>query len=175
MAANPIDRVAKSLEEILPSGSQSPHLSGAETPPPFAWGGASPGEPATPQSGKRKTRLACLTSGGDSAGMNAAVRAVVKMAIARSVSLARLGSGTRSTDAARDVVPCALGGLATDSAVLYELTAACPAGLRELYGRRERARTLISAWEGHGPRWRHDHPGSIYGPEQRPAEYEQAR
>lgn len=89
MAANPLDRVAQTLEQILPSGPSTPHLSGAETPPPFAWGGAgqaatgSPAEPATPQNGKRKTRLACLTSGGDSAGMNAAVRAVVKMAIAR--------------------------------------------------------------------------------------------
>lgn len=87
MAANPIERVTQQLEQMLPSGAQSPHLSGAETPPPFAWGGAagSPGEPVTPSNGKRKTRLACLTSGGDSAGMNAAVRAVVKMAIARSV------------------------------------------------------------------------------------------
>ncbi|KWU44101.1 6-phosphofructokinase [Rhodotorula sp. JG-1b] len=87
MSANPIERVAQTLEQILPSGgASSPHLSGAETPPPFAWGQgstASPGEPVTPQNGKRKTRLACLTSGGDSAGMNAAVRAVVKMAIAR--------------------------------------------------------------------------------------------
>ena len=33
----------------------------------------------------KKIRIAVLTSGGDSAGMNAAVRAVVKQAILRSV------------------------------------------------------------------------------------------
>ncbi|GAA5998796.1 uncharacterized protein JCM10292_007239 [Rhodotorula paludigena] len=83
MAANPLDRVAQQLEKILPASTQpnSPHLSGAATPPPFAWTEGRGSAPPTP--GKRRTRLACLTSGGDSAGMNAAVRAVVKMAIAR--------------------------------------------------------------------------------------------
>ncbi|GAA5921416.1 hypothetical protein JCM3775_003039 [Rhodotorula graminis] len=90
MSQNPLDRVAEQLSKVLPASTapSTPHLSGAETPPPFAWGGnntggLSPAEPATPASGKRRTRLAVLTSGGDSAGMNAAVRAVVKMAIAR--------------------------------------------------------------------------------------------
>lgn len=93
MSQNPLDRVAEQLSKVLPASTapSTPHLSGAETPPPFAWGGnntggLSPAEPATPASGKRRTRLAVLTSGGDSAGMNAAVRAVVKMAIARCVS-----------------------------------------------------------------------------------------
>ncbi|BGP01179.1 6-phosphofructokinase, alpha subunit [Rhodotorula toruloides] len=82
MSANPLDRVAQQLEAILPGGGpKSPHLSGAETPPPFAFQSPGESQPQTP--GKRRTRLACLTSGGDSAGMNAAVRAVVKMAIAR--------------------------------------------------------------------------------------------
>lgn len=102
MSSNPLDRVAEQLHKVLPASTapSTPHLSGAETPPPFAWGGnssaagggaggLSPAEPATPNSGaaqgKRRTRLAVLTSGGDSAGMNAAVRAVVKMAIARCV------------------------------------------------------------------------------------------
>lgn len=92
MSQNPLDRVAEQLSKVLPASTapSTPHLSGAETPPPFAWGGnttggLSPAEPATPASGKRRTRLAVLTSGGDSAGMNAAVRAVVKMAIARCV------------------------------------------------------------------------------------------
>ncbi|BGP14347.1 hypothetical protein JCM10213_004474 [Rhodosporidiobolus nylandii] len=79
MSANPLARVAEQLEKVLPASTapSSPHLSGASTPAPFA----DASQPNTP--GKRRTRLACLTSGGDSAGMNAVVRAVVKMAIAR--------------------------------------------------------------------------------------------
>ncbi|GAA5839842.1 hypothetical protein JCM11251_001229 [Rhodosporidiobolus azoricus] len=78
MAANPLDRVAATLENILPNqNSASPHASGSQTPAPFF------DESAPPTPGKKRTRLAVLTSGGDSAGMNAAVRAVVKQAIAR--------------------------------------------------------------------------------------------
>ncbi|GAA6034879.1 hypothetical protein JCM8097_009347 [Rhodosporidiobolus ruineniae] len=79
MAANPLERVAQQLEKVLPASTapSSPHLSGSTTPAPFF----DQSQPPTP--GKKRTRLACLTSGGDSAGMNAAVRAVVKMAIAR--------------------------------------------------------------------------------------------
>ncbi|GAA5860004.1 hypothetical protein JCM8547_003054 [Rhodosporidiobolus lusitaniae] len=79
MTSNPLERVAEQLASVLPStSSTSPHASGAHTPAPFYDESA----PPTP-GGKRRTRLAVLTSGGDSAGMNAAVRAVVKMAIAR--------------------------------------------------------------------------------------------
>ncbi|KAK8847443.1 6-phosphofructokinase [Kwoniella newhampshirensis] len=49
-------------------------------------GGVESEEPvsgAAPGSGKRQKKIAVLTSGGDSAGMNAAVRAVVRQAIAR--------------------------------------------------------------------------------------------
>jgi hypothetical protein len=77
MSANPLERVAQQLEDLLPNLSS--HASGAETPAPFHDASA----PATP--GRKRTRLACLTSGGDSAGMNAAVRAVVKMTIAEGV------------------------------------------------------------------------------------------
>ncbi|GAA5887277.1 hypothetical protein JCM6882_002471 [Rhodosporidiobolus microsporus] len=67
------------LEKVLPASTanNSPHASGSQTPAPFF----DESQPPTP--GKKRTRLAVLTSGGDSAGMNAAVRAVVKQAIAR--------------------------------------------------------------------------------------------
>ncbi|GAA5881630.1 hypothetical protein JCM1840_004225 [Sporobolomyces johnsonii] len=74
---NPLEPLARKLEKVLPASTapNTPDASGHSTPfnlssPPSA-------------QGKRRTRLACLTSGGDSAGMNAAVRAVIKMAIAR--------------------------------------------------------------------------------------------
>ena len=55
----------------VPAGTAppSPSLSGANTP--FSVSGVAP------------KKLAVLTSGGDCSGMNAAVRAVVKMGIAR--------------------------------------------------------------------------------------------
>ncbi|GAA5976575.1 hypothetical protein JCM11641_001344 [Rhodosporidiobolus odoratus] len=79
MSANNLERFAQQLEKVLPASTahNSPHLSGSSTPAPFV----DRSQPISPT--QRKTRLACLTSGGDSAGMNAVVRAVVKMAIAR--------------------------------------------------------------------------------------------
>ncbi|GAA5953091.1 hypothetical protein JCM3765_007405 [Sporobolomyces pararoseus] len=67
-----LDSVARKLEKVLPAGT-APN-SGTSTPAPALTPGGS---------GPKRTRLACMTSGGDSAGMNAAVRAVIKMAIAR--------------------------------------------------------------------------------------------
>lgn len=57
----------------VPAGTAppSPALSGSNTPFSLSAGGAPP------------KKLAVLTSGGDCSGMNAAVRAVVKMGIAR--------------------------------------------------------------------------------------------